>query len=84
WCWSSQVCWVTGATYSTDCQEYLSWRLPALQCFESLSFGSMSQSFLDYVSESYSGGSSLSSFLACDLPSFGFASSWQLPVLFIS
>ncbi|MEQ2171736.1 hypothetical protein GOODEAATRI_013842, partial [Goodea atripinnis] len=32
WCWSSQVCWVTGATYSTDCQEeYLSRRLPALQ-----------------------------------------------------
>ncbi|MEQ2300252.1 hypothetical protein AMECASPLE_023413, partial [Ameca splendens] len=52
WCWSSQVCWVTGATYSTDCQEeYLSRRLPALQYFESLSFGSMSLSFLDYVSE---------------------------------
>ncbi|MED6289175.1 hypothetical protein CHARACLAT_033669 [Characodon lateralis] len=96
WCWSSQVCWVTGATYSTDCQEeYLSRRLPALQCesvfatvvqtlatlqvmlhtstsfnfvfcssadFESLSFGSMSLSFLDYVSECYSGRSSLSSF----------------------
>ncbi|MEQ2217526.1 hypothetical protein XENOCAPTIV_013551 [Xenoophorus captivus] len=89
WCWSSQVCWVTGATYSTDCQkEYLSRRLPALQCesvlpqwyklephsksmlrsstsfnfvfcssadFESLSFGSMSLSFLGYISESYSG-----------------------------
>ncbi|MED6292536.1 hypothetical protein CHARACLAT_001244 [Characodon lateralis] len=36
WCWSSQVCWVTGATYSTDCQEeYLSRRLAALQYFES-------------------------------------------------
>ncbi|MEQ2305171.1 hypothetical protein AMECASPLE_034934 [Ameca splendens] len=30
-CWSSQVCWVTGATYSTDYfEEYLNRRLPAL------------------------------------------------------
>ncbi|MEQ2166832.1 hypothetical protein GOODEAATRI_032344 [Goodea atripinnis] len=32
WCWSSQVCWVTGATYSTDyLEEYLSRRLPVLR-----------------------------------------------------
>ncbi|MEQ2286972.1 hypothetical protein AMECASPLE_007823 [Ameca splendens] len=33
WCWSSQVCWGTGATYSADClEEYFSRRLPALRC----------------------------------------------------
>ncbi|MED6264923.1 hypothetical protein CHARACLAT_020144 [Characodon lateralis] len=32
-CWSSQVCWVIGATCSTDYhEEHLSRRLPALQC----------------------------------------------------
>ncbi|MED6257621.1 hypothetical protein ATANTOWER_028235 [Ataeniobius toweri] len=32
-CWSSQVCWVTDVTYSTDYfEEYLSRRLPALRC----------------------------------------------------
>ncbi|MED6252899.1 hypothetical protein ATANTOWER_018977, partial [Ataeniobius toweri] len=47
WCWSSQVRWVTGATYSTDyLEEYLSRRLPALRrqsvlpsVIETLNFG---------------------------------------------
>ncbi|MED6256091.1 hypothetical protein ATANTOWER_019569, partial [Ataeniobius toweri] len=59
-CWSSKVCWVTGATYSTDYfEEYLSRRLPALRrqsvlpsVIETLNFGFTSLS-TDYVAGSF-------------------------------
>ncbi|MEQ2286059.1 hypothetical protein AMECASPLE_038283, partial [Ameca splendens] len=59
-CWSSQVCWVTGVTYSIDyLEEYLSRRLPALQrqsvlpsVAENLNFGFTSL-ITDFVSGSF-------------------------------
>ncbi|MED6258923.1 hypothetical protein ATANTOWER_014403 [Ataeniobius toweri] len=59
-CWSSQVCWVTSATYSTDYfKEYLSRRQPALRrqsvlpsVIETLNFGFTSLS-TDYLSGSF-------------------------------
>ncbi|MEQ2223308.1 hypothetical protein ILYODFUR_035449, partial [Ilyodon furcidens] len=88
------VCWVTGATYSTDYfEEYLSRRLPALprqsvspSVIETLNFAFTLLS-TDYMSGSFLDNQEylrFEDFVSHLLSLFGFASSWQFPATFVS